>query len=223
MIVAIDGPAASGKSTVARRVAQRLGFRYLDTGAMYRAIGVETLHRGVALDDVEGIIAVARSCRVTFDHLPGEAVYTAVRINGRDVTADIRTPEADLAVSPVSQIAEVRELMVAEQRRLASEADTVVEGRDIGTVVFPDAPVKVYLTATASERARRRLGDRVAAGHGSEIAAVAADIERRDRADAEREVSPLRPAEDALVIDTTEMSPDEVVDTIISLVRAVER
>lgn len=223
MIVAIDGPAASGKSTVARAVARSLGFRYLDTGAMYRALGVEALHQGVSLEDDDAIIALARSASILFEHEPGDPIHTAVLINGRDVTRDIRTPGADLAVSPVSRIPEVREAMVALQRALASSFDTVVEGRDIGTVVFPDAPVKVYLTATAEERARRRLGDHVAAGHGSEIAAVAADIERRDHVDSTRAVSPLRPADDAVTLDTTGMTVDEVVEHISALARAVQR
>lgn len=222
MIVAIDGPAASGKSTVARAVARRLGFRYLDTGAMYRAIGVEALHRGVSLDDDDALIAVARSSSVTFEHAQGDPIHTAVQVNGRDVTLEIRTPQADVAVSPVARIPEVREALVALQRRLAAEGDTVVEGRDIGTVVFPHAPVKVFLTATAEERARRRLGDHVAAGHGSEIAAVAADIERRDHVDSTRAASPLRAADDAVTIDTTGLSIDEVVERIASLAEAVQ-
>lgn len=221
MIVAIDGPAASGKSTVARAVARSLGFRYLDTGAMYRAIAVEALYQGVSLEDDDGLIAVARNSSIEFEHTPGDPIHTGVLVNGRDVTREIRTPEADLAVSPVSRIPEVREAMVKLQRELASVSDTVVEGRDIGTVVFPDAPVKVYLTATAEERARRRLGDHVAAGHSSEIAAVAADIERRDRVDSTRAVSPLRPADDAITVDTTGMTVDEVVARITTISRAV--
>ncbi|MHB1340315.1 MAG: (d)CMP kinase [Coriobacteriia bacterium] len=221
MIVAIDGPAASGKSTVARAVARRLGFRYLDTGAMYRAIGMEAVHRGVSLDDEAALIAVARSSSVTFEHAPGDPIHTAILVNGRDVTLDIRTPGADVAVSPVARIPQVREALVSLQRRLAAEGDTVVEGRDIGTVVFPDAPVKVYLTATAEERARRRLGDHVAAGHASEIAAVAADIERRDHVDSTRAASPLRAADDAVTVDTTGLTVDEVVERIARLAEAV--
>lgn len=221
MILAIDGPAASGKSTVARAVARRLGFRYLDTGAMYRAIGVEAVHRGVSLDDEDALVEVARTSAISFEHDPGDPIYRSISVNGRDVTSDIRSPEADLAVSPVARIPEVREIMVGLQRAIGREGDTVVEGRDIGTVVFPDAPVKVYLTASAEERARRRLGDHMAAGHESRIAEVAADIERRDRVDSTREASPLRQAGDAVLVDTTGLTVDQVVERIAALAEAV--
>jgi cytidylate kinase len=160
MIVAIDGPAASGKSTVARALAQRLGLAYLDTGAMYRAVAVEALRRRTDLADDDALAELAKAVAVSFEHEAGSPLPTKVLVDGRDVTTDIRTPEADSAVSPVSAAPGVREAMVAQQRRIAAEGgDTVLEGRDIGTVVFPHAEVKVFLTASAHERARRRTID----------------------------------------------------------------
>lgn len=220
MIVAIDGPAASGKSTVARALARRLGFRYLDTGAMYRAVAEEALRRGVALDDAASLAALACQSEISFEYEGSDPVYRRVTVQGRDVTSAIRTPEVDAAVSAVARIPEVRSAMVAEQRRCAHGVDIVVEGRDIGTVVFPDAEVKVYLTASARERARRRLKDRAGAGYVADLEQVVTDIERRDAVDATRETSPLAVAEDAVTLDTTGLGVDEVVQAIEQLVRA---
>lgn len=220
VIVAIDGPAGSGKSTVAKAVASRLGFHYLDTGAMYRSVAVKALRTGTALDDADALGALARDARIEFTHAAGEVLPTVVLLDGQDVTSAIRTPETDVAVSPVSAEPQVREAMVAVQRRIGSEGDFVVEGRDIGTVVFPSAEVKVFLTATAHERARRRSGDRAAAGHESEHAVVLADIERRDAHDSNRAASPLTAALDACLLDTTGLSVDEVVDRVAGMVEA---
>lgn len=219
MIIAIDGPAASGKSTVARAVARRLGFRYLDTGAMYRAIAAEAVRLGLPLEDAGAMAALAETTQISFTYAEGDPIPGAVLVGGADVTAEIRTPQVDAAVSLVARIPGVRAALVPIQRRFATGSDTVVEGRDIGTVVFPDAPVKVYLTATPEERARRRFGDREAAGHEAEIAAVAADIAQRDMLDSTRAASPLATAADAHVIDTTGLSVDGVVDQIAALVR----
>ncbi|MDI6711757.1 MAG: (d)CMP kinase [Anaerosomatales bacterium] len=219
MIVAIDGPAASGKSTVARALARRLGFRYLDTGAMYRAVAEEALVSGIALDDAAALAALARDACIAFEYAGDDPVYTRVTVRGRDVTAAIRTPQVDEAVSSVASIPEVRAAMVSEQRRCAGAGDIVVEGRDIGTVVFPDAEVKVYLTATPEERAARRLQDRRGAGHDAEFERVVADIRRRDEADSTRKAGPLATARDAVVVDTTGLSVDEVVERIERLVR----
>lgn len=219
MIIAIDGPAASGKSTVARALARRLGFRYLDTGAMYRAVAEEALVTGVALDDAAALAALARDAGIVFEYSGDDPVYTRVMIRGRDVTAAIRTPRVDEAVSAVARIPEVREAMVAQQRRCAHDGDIVVEGRDIGTVVFPDAQVKVYLTASPEERAARRLHDRRGAGHDAEFDRIVEEIRQRDEADSTRETAPLAAAEDAVVVDTTGMTVDEVVDRIERLVR----
>jgi len=218
MILAIDGPAASGKSTVARAVARRLGWGYLDTGAMYRAIAAEALRVGVPLDDEEALTALARRAKIGFVSDGVDPVPYAVMLDGRDVTEEIRSPGTDGAVSPVARVAGVRAALVDEQRRLAATADVVVEGRDIGTVVFPEAPVKVYLTASPYERARRRLGDRAKAGHEADIEEVARNIASRDEIDSGRAVSPLSVAHDAHVVDTTDLTVEEVVDLIAGLV-----
>lgn len=221
MIVAIDGPAASGKSTVARALAKRLGLAYLDTGAMYRAVAVEALRRGVALDDDPALTGLARSVVLAFEHEAGSGLPTRVLADGRDVTAEIRTPEADVAVSPVSAVPGVRAAMVEQQRRIAAASpDTVLEGRDIGTVVFPDAGVKVFLTASAHERARRRAIDMEVRGTPMDVEEVEAKIIARDRYDSTRDASPLAKADGATEIDTTGMTIDEVVDAVASLVEA---
>ncbi len=220
MIVAIDGPAGSGKSTVAKSLARRLGFRYLDTGAMYRSIALCALDAGADLEDAVTLGRLARAAAIEFVHEPGEPAPVAVLLDGRDVTSRIRTPETDRAVSPVSAAVPVREAMVVLQRRIGSEADTVVEGRDIGTVVFPDADVKVYLTARPEVRASRRAADHLSAGHAMPPAEVLADINRRDACDSGRSASPLAMAEGAVALDTSELSVAEVVDRIAALVEA---
>ncbi len=223
MIIAIDGPAASGKSTVARSVARRLGFAYLDTGAMYRAVAVEALAAGVALDDAQGLATIAREADITFERAPGDPVYTRILVDGRDVTREIRTPAADAAVARVARVPYVRHALVQRQRAMAGGCDTVVEGRDIGSVVFPDAEVKVFLTASPEERARRRHGDRTSAGHASEVAEVVKDIAARDTSDSTRDVGPLMVAPDAIEIDTTHLSIEAVVDQVVDLARRASR
>ena len=212
MIVAIDGPAASGKSTVARAIASDLGMAYLDTGAMYRALAVEAQRTGIALDDAGALTRLANESVIRFSHADGSGLPTHVEIDGRDVTRDIRTPEADLAVSPVSAVAGVRTAMVAQQRRISQEQqDTVLEGRDIGTVVFPHADLKIFLTASAEERARRRTIDMERRGADMTYAEVLADLQRRDTYDSSRTASPLVKAEDAVELDTTGMTVSDVV------------
>jgi cytidylate kinase len=203
MIVAIDGPAGAGKSTVARALAARLGFRYLDTGAMYRALTWLALERGVGLDDGDALGALAESCSITFD-------ADRVWIDGEDVAEAIRQPEIDRLVSSVARHPEVREVMRDRQRELAEQGDAVIEGRDIGTVVCPNADVKVYLVADAAERARRRTADRPEIG----AEALATDLRLRDQRDAAQ----MQPAPDAQMIDTTHLDMDEVVDSIERLV-----
>lgn len=215
MIIAIDGPAASGKSTVAKAVARRLGIHYLDTGAMYRAVTWLALERGVALDDAKALADLAAAHRTTFRYADGEALPSAVSIAGVDVTSAIRTPGVDAQVSAVASVPEVRTVLVRQQRELADEGDSVVEGRDIGTVVFPDAGVKVFLTASTAERARRRSEDLLRAGHALEVNEVRERLERRDHADSAREASPLDRAADADELDTTGLSVDQVVDIIV--------
>lgn len=220
MIIAIDGPAASGKSTVAKSVARRLGFRHLDTGAMYRAVAWLALEEGMPLDDAQGLTELATHNEISFDYADRAALATAVHIAGHDVTAAVRSPEVDAAVSPVSAVPGVRTALVMQQRRLASAQDTVVEGRDIGTVVFPHAEVKVFLTASAEERARRRRIDLAAQGHALGQAEVQARLERRDQYDSTRAASPLQAAADAELLDTTGLSVEQVVDAIVMRVEA---
>jgi cytidylate kinase len=207
MVIAIDGPAGAGKSSVARGVAAELGFTYLDSGAMYRCVALAATERGADLDDGEEIGAIARALEITLD---GERV----RLEGRDVSEAIREPAVTEASSRVSIHPQVREAMVATQRRLIAAGGFVAEGRDIGTVVSPDSPLKVFLTATETERARRRAAQ-TGEGEGEVLAA----IRRRDERDRTREHSALRVAEDAVEIDTTGLSKDEVVARVVALAR----
>jgi cytidylate kinase len=216
MVIGLDGPAGSGKSTVARAVAQRLGIEHLDTGAMYRAVAWACRERHVDPTDVSAMTAVAESLRIHVGVDPnGEQVVT---VDGVDVSRAIRTPEIDRAVGPVASAAPVRAALVREQRRWAAERGAgVMDGRDISTAVFPDAPVKVYLTASIEERAKRR-----SLQSGLSVDAVAADIQRRDHLDSNREADPLQIAEGATVVDTTGLTIDEVVDRIVALVPPLE-
>jgi cytidylate kinase len=205
MIIAIDGPAGAGKSTVARALAERLSFRYLDTGAMYRALTWLAMHRGLDLGAGDALAALARMEPVVFDS------EGRVWIGGTDVTSSIREQRIDRMVPVVARHTAVREVMRERQRELGRDGDVVIEGRDIGTVVAPNAEVKVYLVADRDERARRRMADRP--GIGAD--ALATDLRLRDEKDAER----MRPAEDAREIDTTGLNVEDVVERIEALVR----
>lgn len=216
MIVAIDGPAASGKSTVARALARRLGFGYLDTGAMYRSVAWLALREGTDLDDEDAVVELATGYPVSL-RLEAGATMPDVFIDGTDVTQAVRTPEVDAAVSAVARMPEVRRIMVGEQRRAAADGDYVVEGRDIGTVVFPDADVKVFVTASPEERARRRAADERSAGLAPTVDDTLARIKARDHKDSTREASPLVAADDAEIIDTTGMSIEQVVEAIAAM------
>jgi len=220
MIIAIDGPGASGKSTVAKAVASRLGMHYLDTGAMYRAVAALALERGLPLDDEAALTELAEQSPVTFSYEPGATLPSAVFIDGWDVTRIIRTPEVDASVSAVARVPGVREVLVTQQRALAG-GDAVVEGRDIGTVVFPNAEVKVFLTASPQERARRRSLDMVDLGHDLTQNEVLERLERRDHLDSTREASPLECAPDAIMLDTTGRTAEEVVDELVARAAAL--
>lgn len=221
MIIAIDGPAGSGKSTIARELSRRLGFEKLDTGAMYRAVAFTALDRGIDLDDEAAVCALASAITIRFT--PGES-DGSITVDGRDVSREIRTPLVDANVSKVSAYPGVRTAMLEPQRAVAQNHDVVAEGRDIGTVVFPDAEVKVFLTADPRVRAQRRVLQR----HGgdvpdaraleSEVAETLASIERRDALDASRDVAPLVATPDAVQIDSTAFTIDEVTDQIADLV-----
>ena len=215
MIVAIDGPSGAGKSTVAKAVAKKLGFSCLDTGAMYRAVAWKALHDGSALDDETALGDIARNHEISFGHVEGDPVPRRVFIDGEEITDKIRTAEIDRSVSPVSAVPAVRQALVEQQRRIGSEGNYVVEGRDIGTEVFPQAEVKVFLTASAEERAHRRVRQNVDRGIGSiDYNEVLADIVRRDKLDSSRDTAPLRPAEDATVIDSTGKYIEEIIAMI---------
>lgn len=217
MIIAMDGPSGAGKTTVARELAARLGFSCLDTGAMYRSVAWLALEKGISLDNEEALGELARTSEIEFVNEPGNPAPKQVLIAGIDVTDAIRTAEIDKAVSPVSAAASVREALVAQQQRIGRSGNYVVEGRDIGTVVFPDADVKVYLTASAEERARRRVAQNETRDGLTDYEAVLAAIIARDEYDMNREVSPLRKAEDATLIDSTDMTISEVIDAICKL------
>ena len=213
MITAIDGPSGTGKSSVSRAVAEQLGAKYLDTGAMYRIATLHVLRGGIDPADTAAVIERTADLPLTISDDPAD---TRVYLAGEDVSAEIRGPEVTGAVSAVSAIPEVRENLVAQQRRIARTAgDIVMEGRDIGTVVLVDAPTKVYLDARPEVRAERRHKQNLAAGKESDFDTVLADVVRRDKLDSSRAASPLRPADDATIIDTSDLTMDEVITAVI--------
>jgi cytidylate kinase len=215
-MIAIDGPAGTGKSSVSRGLARSLAARYLDTGAMYRIVTLAVLRAGIDLDDVDAVGAAAADVDLAVGYDPEEdRSYLA----GEDVSAEIRGDEVTKAVSAVSAVPAVRTRLVQMQRELAAgQGSVVVEGRDIGTVVLPDADVKIFLTASAAQRALRRNDQNIASGLGDDYEAVLADVKRRDHLDSTRAVSPLRAADDALVVDTSDMSEPQVVAHLLDLV-----
>ncbi|WP_067806217.1 (d)CMP kinase [Nocardia beijingensis] len=216
LVVAMDGPSGTGKSSVSRRLATRLGARYLDTGAMYRVATLRVLRAGIELTDTAAIAAAVKELPLSIGTDPSREV---IELDGEDVRAEIRGDAVTKAVSAVSAVPEVRELLVAMQRDITAAAGRiVVEGRDIGTVVLPDADAKIYLTASAEARAHRRNQQNIDEGRGDDYAGVLADVQRRDTLDSTRKVSPLRPAEDAVPVDTSELSMDEVIDELYGVV-----
>jgi cytidylate kinase len=215
VVVAIDGPAGAGKSTIARAIARRLGYVYIDTGAMYRAVGLWALRAGIDLDDTHKLDELARHAEIQF--VAGEST---VLLNGEDVTADVRQPQVSEAASKVSALPGVRRAMVDAQRRLGEGASVVMEGRDIGTVVFPDADVKIFLDANPEVRAGRRVDELREKGQQVEAAAVARDIAERDTRDRTRAESPLVQAPDAVYVDTTGLTIEEVEEAVLRIVRS---
>ena len=218
-IVAIDGPAGAGKSTIARRVAERLGYAFLDTGAMYRAATWRAMERGLDLDDPAALEASTRAMVLDLREEDGRQV---VFVDGQDVTAAIRSPEVTRNIHKLDRSPGVRARLVELQRAIGAKGPTVAEGRDIGTVVFPDAVCKVYLDASLEERARRRAEEFAGKGIAVNRETLLEEIRVRDEKDMTRDIAPLRRADDAAIVDTTGMSPDEVVDTIVAMARAAQ-
>lgn len=214
--VAIDGPAGAGKSTIAKLVAKEKGYIYVDTGAMYRALAVHFLEKGIAAEDTAGIIASAREAEVSIRYEEGvQQVY----LNGENISSRLRTEEVGNMASMTSLVPEVRERLLELQRSLARERDVIMDGRDIGTNILPDADVKVYLTASVETRAKRRFDELTEKGLTCDYDEIAKDIRERDERDMNRETAPLRQAEDAVLVDSSDMTIPEVVETIVRLCR----
>lgn len=214
--IAMDGPVGAGKSSIADAVAKALGILHLDTGAMYRALGLTAIRRGVDLQNEAAVTALACQVKVAVAH--SEAGQRTI-VDGDDLTDYIRTPEVSMAASIVGRYQGVRREMVAIQQRLAQETPMLVDGRDICLRVLPDAPVKIYLTASAEERARRRHLEMVARGDNTPYDQVLSDLRARDEQDMNRAVDPLKPTEDAVIVDSTDLNFDEVVETILEIVK----
>jgi CMP/dCMP kinase len=215
LIIAIDGPSGAGKGTVARAVADRLGYRHMDTGAMYRAVAWKALRNGISLDDEAAVAELAERASL-------EVGPTAVVVDGDDVTTAIRTPEIDRAATATARLPRVRQVLVKRQRRAGENGAIVMEGRDIGTVVFPDADVKIYLDASPEERARRRATDPAhGVGRQTALAEIESDMKARDLSDQTRAASPLAVAPDAVRVDTTRLTIEEVVEAVMKIVEQV--
>jgi len=214
IVIAIDGPAGAGKSTVARKLAQRLGLDYVDSGATYRAAALYVLERGISVDNERAVVEAIAQAAIQFT---SDGTASRVLLDGQDVTTRIRTPEVTAVAAMVSRLPAVREKLVTLQRALACGRGVVMEGRDIGTVVFPNSPLKIFLKADPTERARRRLHQERNEGRDTTLEETALEITRRDQSDAERQISPLLAAPDAHEIDSTHLTPEQVVDRIVQL------
>jgi cytidylate kinase len=216
LIIAIDGPVGSGKSTLARRVADMLGYVYIDTGAMYRAVALKALRRGVSLEGSDDLVALARNTRID---LRSEGGLQRVSLDGEDVTSAIRSPEVSQAASKVAVVSGVRQVLVAEQRRAGEQGGVVMEGRDIGSVVFPDADLKIFLTASPEVRAERRWREHQQKGDAIDLKRTLEEIHERDRRDRERPTSPLVRAKDSVVVDSTAMDSEEAARLVVMLAK----
>ena len=213
-VVAVDGPAGAGKSTISKLMAKRLGYTYIDTGAMYRAVALKVLEDKSPLTE-EAIIAAARESDIDLRYADG---VTKVFLNGREVTTEIRTPEVSKIVSPVAKVGFVRTRLTELQRKMAERGGVIMDGRDIGTVVLPNADVKIFLTASIGERARRRYEELKAKGFDVELETVEKDVAMRDKIDSEREIAPLKQADDAILLDSTTLTIEEVTDKMIAII-----
>lgn len=214
--VAIDGPGGAGKSTVAKAAAKELGLIYVDTGALYRAVGVNALRNGVDTKDEKAIKKMLKKTEVELKHIDG---VQHVFLNGEDVSEEIRTPDASMAASNVSTIQIVRDFLFDTQRDIAKKNNCIMDGRDIATVVLPDAQVKIFLTASAEVRAQRRFLELQQKGSDETYEKVLADLIERDYQDSHREIAPLKPAEDSIIVDTSEMPLDESIATVVNLIK----
>lgn len=214
--VAVDGPAGAGKSTISRAAAKELGFIYVDTGALYRAVGVYALRNGIGTKDSENIEKALKDIVVELKFV-GDVQH--VFLNGEDVSTEIRTPEASMAASDVSAISCVRAFLFDLQRDIAKKNNCLMDGRDIGTVVLPDAKIKIFLTASAEERAKRRYKELVEKGAKDTYEEVLADLEKRDYQDSHREIAPLKPAEDSVIVDTSDYNFDEAKNIIVNIIK----
>lgn len=220
MIIAIDGPSGAGKSTVSDEVAKALAFSHLDTGAMFRAVAYMALKNGVDVSDEEGLANIAENDKIVFETEEGNPAYKSILMAGEDITDKIRTDEVTKAVTPVCKHPRVREALLRQQREIGKSGNYILDGRDIGTVVFPDAELKIFLTASAEERAQRRVLQNEETGVGStDFDEVLVDINRRDEEDSNRDVAPLCAADDAIVINSTSMDIEEVIDEIVKLTK----
>ncbi|MBQ2759064.1 MAG: (d)CMP kinase [Clostridia bacterium] len=217
--IAIDGPAGAGKSTIARRTAANLGYIYVDTGALYRAVGVSVLRRGLDTTDAKAVAQVLNEIKIELKFVDG---VQHVFLNGEDVSTDIRLPEASMAASNVSAIPAVRAFLFDLQKSIAANSNCIMDGRDIGTVVLPDAQLKVFLTASAEVRAKRRYDELVVKGTPVEFNELLEEIKLRDHNDSTRAIAPLKKADDAVLVDSSDMTIDEVCETLEKLVREIK-
>lgn len=217
MIIAVDGPAGAGKSTVAKTIAKELGFLYIDTGAIYRALTLKVLEQKINITDIPRIVETAKKTQIDLKAEPDGALK--VFLDGRDVSREIRQPVITQFVSDIAKIKGVREVMLVLQRKLAKESNAVLDGRDIGTVVFPDADIKFYIDARFSERVNRRFKELKELGEEVTLVDIDADLHKRDTIDSNREVAPLKKAEDAIYIDTTDLNIEQVAEKMLEFIK----